>query len=88
MQWAVELGWVDNLMEVSLLSQYHANPRKGHLEALYLIFHYLWKKPLKRIIFDPTVPQVNKNQFCLDADWTEFYGYVVEEEPPDMLAPL
>ncbi|KAL7484518.1 hypothetical protein ACHAW6_010148 [Cyclotella cf. meneghiniana] len=70
------------------MSQYQANPHKGHLEALYLIFHYLWKNPLKRIVFDPAVPQVNENQFCLDADWTEFYGNVVEEEPSDIPAPL
>ena len=30
-----ELGRFDILLEVSLMSQYQANPREGHLEALY-----------------------------------------------------
>ncbi len=47
LRWAVEQGQVDILTEVAMMSQYHANPREGHLEALYLIFCYLWKNPLK-----------------------------------------
>jgi hypothetical protein len=31
---------------------------------------------------------VNENEFRLDADWTEFYGDVWEEDPPDMPEPL
>ena len=64
------------------------NRRDGHLEALYLIVHFLWKTLLKRVVFDPSVPLVNENEFRLDADWTEFYGDVWEEDPPDMPEPL
>ncbi len=32
LQWAIELGRVDVLLEVSLLSQYQASPRQGHME--------------------------------------------------------
>ncbi len=58
------------------------------MEALYLIVHYLWKNPVRRIVFDPNMPCVDESAFQVDADWTEFYGDVVEEEPPDMPQPL
>jgi hypothetical protein len=41
LRWAVELGRLDIMLEVSLLSQYQASPRVGHLDALYHIFAYL-----------------------------------------------
>jgi hypothetical protein len=40
-RWAIELGCIDIHHEVSLLSQYQANPRVGHLEALYHVFAYM-----------------------------------------------
>jgi hypothetical protein len=40
-RWAVEIGRLDIFLETSLLSQYQANPRVGHLEALYHIFAYM-----------------------------------------------
>ncbi|KAL7477924.1 hypothetical protein ACHAW6_003713 [Cyclotella cf. meneghiniana] len=60
------------------MSQYQANPREGHLEALYLIFHFLLMNPLRRLVSNAR----------LDADWTEFYRDVEEEDPPDMPDPL
>ena len=88
LRWAIELGRVDILTEVAYLSQYQANPREGHLEALYLIFHYIWKNPMKRLVFDASVPECHEESFKLNADWTEFYGDVSEEDPPDMPVPL
>ena len=41
LQWAIELGQVDILHEVSIMSQYQANPPEGHIEPLYLIVHFL-----------------------------------------------
>ena len=38
--WAVEIGCINIYLETSLLSQYQANPRFGHLEAAYHIFAY------------------------------------------------
>lgn len=38
LRWAVELGRVDIYLEVSLLLQYLAAPRLGHLEATYHVF--------------------------------------------------
>jgi hypothetical protein len=89
LRWAVELGRIDIQIEVALMSQYQAAPRTGHLEALYLIFHYLSKNVKRRMVMDPRTNEIDeKVYFNLFADWTEFYDYAVEEDPPNMPEPL
>ena len=87
LRWACELGRLDIQLEVSLMSQYQASPREGHLEALYLIFAYLSRHPMKRVVFDPKLPDVDESSFS-QADWADFYGDVEEEDPPHMPEPL
>mmetsp|Transcript_6957 Transcript_6957/g.15349 ORF Transcript_6957/g.15349 Transcript_6957/m.15349 type:complete len:138 (-) Transcript_6957:553-966(-) len=70
-----------------MMSSYQANPRVGHLEALYLIFHFLNKNPMKRVVFDPREPELDFSTFR-NADWKEFYCDVKEEDPPNMPEPL
>jgi hypothetical protein len=41
LRWACELGRIDIVVEVSMLSSHTAMPRVGHLEAIYHIFAYL-----------------------------------------------
>ena len=50
LRWTTEIGRVDILLEVSLLSQYQASPREGHLEQLLYIFAYLRKHPKVMLI--------------------------------------
>ena len=92
LRWAIELGRFDILIEVSLMSQYQAAPRQGHLEALYLVVFYLSKNPLRRVVFDPRKVHPTKDQeaafFNVTADWTDFYGDMKEEMPADMPPPL
>lgn len=88
LRWAIELGRIDIMVEVAMMSSYQASPREGHLEALYLIFHYLSKNPKKRMVLDPYRPAINEAAFNLNADWTEFYGYAEEQDPPNMPEPL
>ena len=45
LRWATELGRVDILLEVSLLSQYQVSPCEGHMEQALHIFGYLKKNP-------------------------------------------
>ena len=45
LRWATELGRVDILTEVVILSAYQASLRKGHLRQLLHIFAYMKKKP-------------------------------------------
>ena len=88
LRWAVELRRIDIQAEVAFMSQYQASPREGHLEALYLIFHYLSKNPKKRLVMDANEPFVDESMFNINADWMKFYGDVVEEDPPGMPEPL
>jgi hypothetical protein len=84
-QWAIELGHIDIHHEVSLLSQYQANPRVGHLEALYHVFAYMKSHlDIGCVAFDPKTPVVDESAFNNGADWKEFYGEVQEELPPKM----
>ena len=63
LRWAIELGRVDILHETSILSQYQAAPRKGHLEQLLHIFAFLKKKPKLTLYFDPSDPIIDENIF-------------------------
>jgi hypothetical protein len=74
--------------QVSVLAQYLALPRVGHLQTvLYHIFSYLNKHDKSCIIFDHADPIYDPNAF-IETDWSEFYGDVEEEMPPQMPEPL
>jgi hypothetical protein len=82
------LGHIDIHHEVSLLSQYQANPRVGHLEALYHVFAYMKSHlDIGHVAFDPKTPVVDESVFNNSADWKEFDGEVQEELPPKMPKP-
>ena len=86
--WAVELWRIDVQIKVALLLQYQSSPRESHIEALYLIFHFMSKKPKKRLAMYPSVPDVDEYVFNLNADWKEFYGGMVEKYSHQMPDPL
>ena len=71
------------MMEVVMLSQYQANLTEEHLEGLYLIFYHLCKNPCKRTVFGSSELDADA-KFHVDADWTNFYGDIVEGDPPNM----
>jgi hypothetical protein len=54
MRWIAELGHIDIVTEVSLLSSHLAYLCKGHLETALHIMSYLSHKLNTRLIFDPT----------------------------------
>ena len=88
LRWAVEIGRIDIFLETSLLSQYQANPRFGHLEVAYHIFAYLKKHPdMGKLAYDSKQPEIDESIFHHNADWKEFYGDVKEELPPNMPEP-
>jgi hypothetical protein len=86
LRWMVELGRVDMITEVSMLSSHLACPRDGHLEAVYRIFAYLDRKHNSRMVFDPTYSDIDMSVFK-QCDWKEFYGSVGEPMPPNMPEP-
>ena len=61
-----------------LMSQYQMSPREVHLDALYLIFHFMWKNPNKRQVMDPSTPIIDKSVFHSNANWVEFYRDMAE----------
>ena len=87
LRWAVELGRVDIITEVSTLASHLALPREGHLDALFQIYAYLKKRHNSRIILDPTYLNEPQGEF-IECDWKEFYGNVKEPIPPNAPRPL
>ena len=86
LRWSTELGRLDILHEVGLMSQYLACPREGHLEAVLHIFGYLKHKEHRKIAFDPTHPPLQQARFKR-YDWTDWYKGAKEDIPPKMPRP-
>ena len=87
LRWMVELGRVDIITEVSLLSSQMAMPRIGHLEAVFRTFAYLKIQHNSTMIFDPSYPDIDMRDFK-DCDWKNFYGEVSEAIPDNAPPPL
>ena len=83
LRWAVEIGRVDILLEVALMSQHMALPREGHMQELFHIFGYLKENKKLRILFDPKQPYVDDRWFK-EYDWFDFYRYAKDDIPPNM----
>jgi hypothetical protein len=88
LQWIVELGRVDVIVEVSTLGSYLANPRRGHFEAMLQVFAYIRDKHNARAIHDPTYPDIDWSNFRDDYDWKRFYGDLQEAIPLNCPKPL
>jgi hypothetical protein len=86
LRWAVEIGRLDILLEVALLSSHLALPRRGHLEQVYHIFGYLKHMPRRRLYMDPDYPAIEEDRFA-KYDWTDFYKYATDPIPPKMPEP-
>jgi hypothetical protein len=86
LRWMVEIGRVDIITEVSLMSSHMAMPREGHLDSVLHIFGYLKIKYNSRMCFDPTVPYCDEKAFK-ECDWKEFYGDVEEAIPSNAPEP-
>ena len=63
MRWMIELGQIGMITEVLLLSYFLAIPRPRHLETVFHIFAYLDNKHNARMVFDPTYPEIDMNDF-------------------------
>ena len=88
LRWAIELGRVDINHEISLLSQYQAAPREGHMEQVMHIFHYLSKKPKKSLYMDPSFPFIDFGDFNHDiSEFKEYYRDAEELMPYKMPKP-
>ena len=91
LRWAIELGRVDIDVEVSLLSQYQASPREGHLQQLLQIFSFLKRKPRLTLYFDDEEPIIDEEKFdthSTQQEFQEIYRGAKEELPHNMPKPL
>ena len=72
LRWLVELGRIDIMVDVSLLSSYTMQPRMGHLDQVFHIFGYLKRNKRATIVFDESRVDWDETSFERH-DWTEFY---------------
>ena len=86
LRWAVEIGRVDILLEVSMMSSHLALPREGHLEQVIHMFGYLKTHKKFRLMFDSDHPQISTNRFK-SYDWFDFYKDAKEAIPTNMPEP-
>jgi hypothetical protein len=82
----VELGCIDIITEVSMVSTYLYLPHEGHLEAIFHVFAYLGLHHNARVVFDTTYPAVDMGTF-IKTDWKSMYGDVKEIIPSDAPVP-
>jgi hypothetical protein len=82
LHWCVELGRIDIITEVSMVSTHLCLPREGHLEAVFHVFAYLWIHHNTRVLFDPTYPSVDMGTF-IETEWKSMYGDATENIPSD-----
>ena len=87
LRWIVELGRIDLIVPVSLLSRYMVSPREGHLQQCYHIFAYLKQFNRSKLLFDDGEPTFDDSYFHV-CDWTEYYPDAQEAIPPNMPEPL
>jgi hypothetical protein len=78
----VELGRIDIINEISMLSAFLCMPRKGHLDAVYHLYAYLSLYHNARVVFDPSYPDVDTRAF-VKTNWKPMYGDVKEAIPPN-----
>ena len=82
LRWATELGRVDILHEISILSQYQASPRENHMKQLLRIFSHLERKCELTLHMDPNLPAVDESCFSRDtSDFLECHRDAKEELP-------
>ena len=51
--WAVELGWIDINLVISLLSRYLAQPRHGHIDQFFHTFSFIKSHAKIKLVLDP-----------------------------------
>ena len=83
LRWTCELGRLDILLPVAMMSSFMAAPREGHMETVLHIFAYLKSHDRSTMVFDETEPYFDPSRFNDNASWVEYYGDISEVEPPN-----
>ena len=82
----VQLGRIDMITEVLMLSPHLAMPRKGDLSTVFHIFGYLEGKYNTTLVFDPIYPTTNQEQFNT-FNWGDVYSGAKQAIPLDISEP-
>ena len=72
LRWEIDIGRIDILLKVFLLSSHLELPCIGHLQAVYWIFAYLKQVPKQRLYFDPKKPIISEDRLQIFY-WEDFY---------------
>jgi hypothetical protein len=71
LHWICELGWLDILVVVLMLSRYVASPREGHLQQVFHIFANMKHHKRSHMVFDDMEPMFEESSFKV-CDWSDF----------------
>jgi hypothetical protein len=82
LRWCVELGRIEIITEVSMLSAFLCMSREGHSDAVYHLFAHLSLRHNARVVFNPTYPGADMRAF-IKTDWKLMYGDVNKAIPPN-----
>jgi hypothetical protein len=86
LRWCIELGRIDIIVEVSLLSFFLACPREGHMQQVFHVISYLKKHARSWMVFDETEPAIDQSRFRV-VDWSELNPDAEEAIPRDAPEP-
>jgi hypothetical protein len=87
LRWIVELGRLDIMVAVAMLSSHLMVPRQGHLEQCFHIFANLDTNENSTIVFDSSYCTVDDSRFTIN-DWSQFYPGAAEAIFPCIPRPL
>jgi hypothetical protein len=80
LRWMIELGRIDIMVSIAMLSRYLANPREGHLSEAKHVFAYLKALDRSSLIFDYQDMPVDESHFH-SGDWSRYYPDAQEAIP-------
>ena len=82
LRWICELGRIDIIEDVAMLSQFLAAPKRGRLNQVFHIFAYLQRYNQSSMVFDEMEPLFDESRFQ-NCDSSKYYPGACEGVPPD-----
>eukprot|EP00957_Ditylum_brightwellii_P108582 8281392-Ditylum_brightwellii.AAC.1 len=86
MQWAVVLGWIDNIAATMTMARFRPAPYQGHLKYLKRIYCFLHNYKKTAIKLDTEMPDYS-NYNVEKKNWGHIYHPCQVEIPEDMPEP-
>ena len=86
LRWIIELGRIDIINNVLLLSSHAALPREGHLDAAVHVMTHFAQRYNSRLVYGPSYPEIDHIVFK-KCDWSEFYRDAKEVIPTNAPEP-